>query len=654
MNINPRVLLPIVVACGAAATPAQDVANRGVSGQPQAAVAWTSYAQIRSDFLAHAAAYPNIAEYVVIGYSVQDREIFGLRISDNIQLEENEPELAFWASIHGDEFASGEIAYAWAGDLLAAYGVDPAATGYVDDHEIWIFPLLNPDGRVAGRRSNSNNVDLNRDCGWQWDGWGRSPSPWSQPETQALRRFCLNNNITLSVTMHCSGNVFLYPWCSTPTNSPEVGLIRQVGSLYSNAANYQLKNSWADYETHGEVIDVLYGSYGSLCYTAEISNTQSLYANSYQRNRAGMEAFCAAGSRGLHGLVTDAQTGQPLRAAVYISGSPYPSYTDPIVGDVHRMVLDDTYNVTVWANGYQPATVTGIRVAGGSSTPFQVALERGGNQHAFFVDSVNQRDPNNRHANKTVPSHALGAPDGLACSLGLQGTIVLDLGRGNAVTDGPGVDFTVTEALVPGDQVFERYSVFAGSTHNPTNLVGSAVGTASFDLAGSGVTSARYLLVVDNSQAPANNPLAGVELDAITVLNSAGPRSLDANVSQISLSNGGTQTMSLRAQMPNELYVILGSFTGTSPGVVLPGSLLTMPLNPDAYFNLRATNPTALMQNAVGSLDASGQASASFTLPPGLPPALAGLVFEHSYVLVDLSTVAPIFVSNTVSVTLVP
>lgn len=616
--------------------------------------AWTSYEGMRADFAAYAAAYPNIAEFHIIGQSVQGRDIFGLRISDNVSVEENEPEVAFWACIHGDEFASGQIAFDWALDLLDDYGVDPVATGYVDSNEIWVFPLLNPDGYVLGRRSNVNNIDLNRDCGWQWDGWGRSPDAWSQVETQALDKFCRDNNITLSVTMHCSGNVFLYPWCSNPTNTPELTLIQQIGALYANAANYLLKNSWADYETHGEVIDVLYGSHGSLCYTAEISNSQALYNDSYARNKGGMDDFCSVAWKGLHGLVTDAQTGQPLRAAVYVSGSPYPAYTDPTVGDVHRIVVDGTYDVTVWANGYEPQTVNGITVAGGVSTPFQVALQRGGNEHAFYIQAVNQKDPNNSYANQTIPSDALGVPDGAACSLGRFGMIVLDMGEGQAITDGPGVDFTVTEAMVPGDLVQEGYLVFGGGPYDQSVLIGFAVGTASFDLAGTGLSSTRYLRIVDESGAPSNAPLAGMELDAVTILNGSGPRSLDVDVGQISLATGGTQNLSLEGPKAGELYAILGSITGTSPGFVLPASFTTMPLNVDAYFNMRASFPNALMQGSVGFLDGNGQAAASFDLPAGLSPVLTGLSFTHSFVLLDVTTFEPTFVSNTTAVTLVP
>ncbi|MED5330696.1 MAG: M14 family zinc carboxypeptidase, partial [Planctomycetota bacterium] len=248
---------------------------------------WTSYGQIRADFIAYAANYPDIAEYHVIGHSVQGREIFGLRISDNIQLEEDEPEVVFWGNIHGDEEASGEITYNYAMELLDNYGAQPTVTGFINDFEIWVLPLTNPDGRVMSTRENANGVDLNRDFGWNWDHWGGSTSPYSQVETQAFQEFCLENNVTLSATLHCSGNIFLYPWCYSPTDVPEDNLVQSVGALYANAANYTLIKSWDDYETHGELLDLMYGGHGALCYTPEISNSLNNFPNSYARNKAG-------------------------------------------------------------------------------------------------------------------------------------------------------------------------------------------------------------------------------------------------------------------------------------------------------------------------------------------------------------------------------
>jgi predicted deacylase len=482
---------------------------------------WTPYAQMRSDYVAYAAAHPDIAEFHVIGQSVLGRDIFGLRISDNIALEENEPEMMFWASIHGDEFASGEIAYQWAMELLDGYGSDPTLTGYVDDNEIWVFPLMNPDGHENGTRENVNGVDLNRDFGWNWDGWGNSPAPNSQPETRALVEFLQQNNVTLSVTMHCSGNVFLHPWCDEPQDAQEDPLIESVGSVYADLANYQLIKSWDDYETHGELLDLIHGGYGALCYTAEISNSLGSYDNSYNRNKVGMDAYCGMAGQGLAGLVTDAQTGLPLHAAVFVEGSPFPAYTDPSVGDVHRMASPGTYDVTVWANGYLPETVTGLVVTQSGTTDFQVALTPGGDEHGFFIPIVNQRDPNNTFTNVTAQTDALGPPDGKACSIGPFGYLVLDVGAGHLITDGPGDDFTVTEAVVPGDAVDERYSVWVGDAYDQDTLVGFGMGTASFDLGAASVGSTRYVKILSSADSDVDQPLAGMELDGLTVHNHA-------------------------------------------------------------------------------------------------------------------------------------
>ncbi|MFT7462273.1 MAG: putative deacylase [Pseudohongiellaceae bacterium] len=549
---------------------------------------WTPYAQMRADYVAYAANYPAIASFEVIGQSLQGRDIFGLRISDNVSVEEDEPEMMFLANIHGDEFASGEIAYQWAMELLDDYGTDPVATGFVDDNEIWVLPLLNPDGHEMGTRNNAAGVDLNRDWGINWDGWGGSTAPWSQIESRVLQAFLMDNNVTLSVTMHCSGNVFLYPWCYQPAAAPEDPLIQLVGALYANAANYQLKNSWFDYETHGELIDTVYGGHGALSFTAEISNNLAQYADSYSRNKAGMDAFCAVAGEGLHGLVTDAATGLPLRAAVRVSGSPYPAYTDATVGDVHRMVRPGSYSVAVSANGYQTQTVSGLTVNPGGTTDFAVALAPGGGHSAFAVTTVDLRDPNNVHANISSPADALGPTDGQACSLGFEGFIVLDMGEGQSLSDGPGDDFIVTEAMVPGDQQLESYTVWVGDAYQQSTLVGAGVGTTSFDLSGTGFATARYVKIKGTAEQSANDPLCGLELDSLTVLGggfvSIGPGTPGAFGTPVlagsgDLTPGGEGfTLAISSVAPNANGILFVGLTESMPALTLAGTAFHMGL----------------------------------------------------------------------------
>jgi hypothetical protein len=479
-----------------------------------------SYDQIRDGFYALAAAYPGFTVLEHLGYSVQNRELFALKITANPLIEENEPEIVFWGCIHGNEYAAAEVPYLYAIYLCENYGVDPDITEWIDNNEIWCIPVINPDGRVNGSRNNANGIDLNRDLGYQWDGWGSSWFPFSQVETRAVREFCMDNNVTLSTTHHCSGDVLFYQYGYSPQDAPDDNLIVRVGERYASAASYALINSWEDYETHGEVLDYVYGSHGALCYTVEISNSSSQMQYTYERNQAGMNAICGLAGEGIHGTVTDAQTSEPLRAAVWIDGNSIPSYTDPTVGDLHRLLLPGTYDLTVWANGYLPQTIENVAVAYGIPGQFEAQLEPGGGEYAFAVTSVNQEDPDNDYQNATTPAWALGEPDNFPCSIGANGFIVLDMGEGHEIADGPGDDFTITEWDHPRDPGPESYRVYAGDAYVQDVLIGQATGTASFDLNGSGVTSTRYLKILDASGSSPSFPLAGMDLDAATILNS--------------------------------------------------------------------------------------------------------------------------------------
>lgn len=131
--------------------------------------------------------------------------------------------------------------------------------------------------------------------------------------------------------------------------------------------------------------------------------------------------------------------------------------------------------------------------------------------------------------------------------------------------------------------------------------------------------------------------------------------SLVVNSPTLSLGSGGSQVLTLDAgpALGGLTYVLVGSLAGTSPGLVLDGTF-TLPLNPDGYFDytLLVPNPWPLAGN-VGVLDGSGQGTASFTLPPGLNPALAGITASHAYVVID-ATPAFVLVSNPSVLTLTP
>lgn len=130
---------------------------------------------------------------------------------------------------------------------------------------------------------------------------------------------------------------------------------------------------------------------------------------------------------------------------------------------------------------------------------------------------------------------------------------------------------------------------------------------------------------------------------------------LSANTDQVSLSGGGTQSLTLDAGASNAngLYLVLGSLSGKHPGVIVENTIL--PLQIDAYtlylLDLSIAPP---LSPAIGLLDGQGRANAAFTVAPGATdPSFAGLTVHHAFVVFDL-LLEPRFVSNAVAVELAP
>jgi hypothetical protein len=125
------------------------------------------------------------------------------------------------------------------------------------------------------------------------------------------------------------------------------------------------------------------------------------------------------------------------------------------------------------------------------------------------------------------------------------------------------------------------------------------------------------------------------------------------DVGAISVSAGGKQTLTLSAGAAHagDVYLILGSLSGTAPG--LPIAPFLLPLNPDPYFfhTLNHPNQSPLV-NTLGVLDAAGEATAAFQLGFASPPGLSGLTLHHAAVLLDPVSAKPTGVTNAVKLLL--
>lgn len=126
---------------------------------------------------------------------------------------------------------------------------------------------------------------------------------------------------------------------------------------------------------------------------------------------------------------------------------------------------------------------------------------------------------------------------------------------------------------------------------------------------------------------------------------------LTGDVESVSIAGLETQVLSLDAGLANagRDYLILGTFTGTDPGITL-GTGVNIPVNFDFYTTLTIDLPGVFVTNGLGTLDGFGEATAAFTVFPGTPAAAAGITLHHAFLLLNPKDYA----SNAVPLLLAP
>lgn len=534
--------------------------------------AYHSYAEIIALADSLAENFPAICQKYNFGTSYEDRQLVALKISDNAAVDEPEAEVMFDAGIHGDEIGGPENVIRFARDLCLDYGSDPEITALVDNREIWLYLMVNPDGRVNMVRYNANGVDLNRDWAYMWNGEGSSYGPVSQNENRALRNCAYNNQFVIHTTYHSGTEYISCPWSYRSSQPADLTHILQLAGVYASTSGYANipygQGNTGMYPINGSSKDFNYGAMGSISWSMEISNdkqpsvSQLLYY--YNANVPAMKAMIEYSGYGLEGMITDVETGEPVAAVVFVNDY-FPCYTDPEVGDFHKYVLPGNYSVTVKANGYESMTMDNVEVGALSSSAVDMALTPLENSdYAYKICA--SHIPDNNSADEGYTPGIIGAPDNINYSIGKDGWIVFDMLT--TMIDSPGDEIE----LIEGDESPEGYTLYAGtSMDGPWAALGSATGTAAFDLADGNIMEARFFKIVDDGDGQASTGNAGFDFDAAH------------NIAQ-----------------PADLYLAMMSFSidevsGNNNGIPDPGE------NIDIHVNIR-NNGSLMANEVVGAL----------------------------------------------------
>ncbi len=321
-----------------------------------------------------AAAYPDRAELVQLGQSLEDRPILGLRLGRGGG--------ASWRILgghHGDELSSAELALATAEALLSE---DPRMPpGLLDRAEVWVVPHVNPDGVAQGSRYNAREVDLNRNYGFQWriDEARSGSGPFSEPETRAIRSLSLLEPFLAGLSMHSGAQNIGYVYNYTEADTVEEERLAALGEAYSAACDlegFYATNGAAWYITYGDANDWAYGTRGVLDFTLEVSNTKTPPSgdlDSYLRAHLPAVGAFLGQPVGLRGRVISAETGRPVEALITAEGQTDAFPSDPESGGFARLLPEGPLTLWVEAPGY-----AGTSVVAGGDEGIEVALEPSG------------------------------------------------------------------------------------------------------------------------------------------------------------------------------------------------------------------------------------------------------------------------------------
>lgn len=232
----------------------------------------------------------------------EGRKIWYVKISDNPDIKEPEPEVLYNALHHAREpnGASQMLFFMWY--LLENYDLDPIVRYIVDNSELYFIPCVNPDGYVYNqttdpqgggywRKNRRNNgigiygVDLNRNYGYFWgnDDNGSSPLPtsdvyrgpsaFSEPETRTMRDFIQEHQFVFSQNYHTFSNLLIYPWAyNNQLADPSLEIF---GKLFTRENQYKIGTAiqTVGYNVNGNSDDWMYAIGGANAFTPEVGAT---------------------------------------------------------------------------------------------------------------------------------------------------------------------------------------------------------------------------------------------------------------------------------------------------------------------------------------------------------------------------------------------
>ncbi|MEI6123654.1 MAG: M14 family zinc carboxypeptidase [Bacteroidota bacterium] len=368
---------------------------------------YSVYEQLMTNFAAN---YPALCDIDTILSSTPsgNYRILVAKLSHNVNTAENEPQFFYTSSIHGDETTGYILMLRLINYLLSNYGTLPKVTNLMNNAEIWICPLSNPEGTyynstpvgstiVNSIRENLAGVDLNRNYPDPLAGQHPDGGSWA-PETQAFMTFATKHHFNMSANFHGGAELLNFPWdtWTTPLNpNADDAWWRRVCTAYVDSARLvtptYFSDTYASGITEGGDWYVITGgrqdymNYFQHCreQTIELdaektTQTQNLNLK-WNQNYHSLLNYIQESTYGVRGIITDSCSGLGIKAKIWVNAYDQTNDSSQVysalpVGNYHKYMIAGTYSITYSAPGYNSKTITGVALANGAATIRNIQL----------------------------------------------------------------------------------------------------------------------------------------------------------------------------------------------------------------------------------------------------------------------------------------
>lgn len=362
--------------------------------------------------------FPDIVHVEKIGEGTEKHlPIWGIKISDNPHRDETEPAVLFTSIHHAKELLGAEVCLYLLKDLCQNYYDNSRVKHWIDEAEIWIVPVLNPDGyhlvmdsenslqfwRKNLRDNNANGifdpekdgVDLSRNYDYNWDGdsdsdprswYYRGSFPFSEKETQAIRDLTLRERFVFHLDFHSYGEVVLYPWKNFPSPPDEELVVELANEIAKRISRTTQLDHYSIKPLNGKLGQSaiwMHGRAGVLSYIIEVGDSHfpnGRYISQIvsQNAKAAFYVLDRLFKSAIKGVIRNAYNKVPISAELEITRYASPLISNPVSdassGYFYRVVQPGIYSIKFSAPGFRTKVVHSIKIESDKITTLNVEL----------------------------------------------------------------------------------------------------------------------------------------------------------------------------------------------------------------------------------------------------------------------------------------